>query len=149
MSRSGYSDDCYEGVALWRGQVASAIRGKRGQKLLRDFVAALDAMPEKRLGRGALKDDDGCACSLGVVAEARGLEMSDVAFSGDPNGFDGPNIGHKAFADRFDVARQLTAEIMFENDDGADLCYANEETPEWRWTRMRAWAVSNIKEQTP
>lgn len=52
MSRSGYCDD-YDCDPLplgrWRGQVASAIRGKRGQAFLRELVAALDAMPEKRL----------------------------------------------------------------------------------------------------
>jgi len=41
MSRSGYSDDC-EGseLAMWRGQVASAKRGKRGQRFFRELVAA-------------------------------------------------------------------------------------------------------------
>ena len=53
MSRSGYSDDA-ENVAMWRGQVANATRGRRGQKLLRDMVAALDAMPDKRLFQGHL-----------------------------------------------------------------------------------------------
>lgn len=48
MSRSGYSNDG-ENIAMWRGQVASAIRGKRGQAFLRELVEALDAMPEKRL----------------------------------------------------------------------------------------------------
>lgn len=127
---------------MWRGQVASAIRGKRGQKLLRDFISALDAMPEKRLGAGALKDEDGCLCSLGVVAEARGLDMSDVAF-GDYDYETGPSIGHKAFAERFDVARQLTSEIMFENDEGN----LDAETPEQRWSRMRAWAESHILQE--
>lgn len=150
MSRSGYTDDCDGSeLAMWRGQVASAIRGKRGQALLRDFVTALDAMPDKRLGRGALTDEDGCMCSLGVVADARGLDMADVTFDGglEDWGEDGPSIGHKAFADRFDVASQLTKEIMFWNDEGG--AYFTE-TPEQRWSRMRRWAVSNLpKEPTP
>ena len=142
MSRSGYTDDCDGSeLAMWRGQVASAMRGKRGQKLLRDFVSALDDMPEKRLGRGALKDEDGCMCSLGVVADARGLDMADVKFDCDPDGWDGPTIGHKAFAERFDVASQLTKEIMFENDEGH---WDYNETPEQRWSRMRRWAIEHI-----
>ena len=46
MSRSGYSDD-YEpsNIAMWRGQVASAMRGKRGQAFLRELIEALDAFP--------------------------------------------------------------------------------------------------------
>lgn len=139
MSRSGYSDD-FDGneLAMYRGQVASSIRGKRGQKLLRDFVAALDAMPEKRLGTGALKDENGCMCSLGAVAEARGLDMQDVSF----NEWGEINIGHKAFADRFDVASCLSSEIMYENDEGS----YHTETPEQRWSRMRAWAVSKLRD---
>lgn len=49
MSRSGYSDDC-ENVAMWRGQVASAIRGKRGQTMLRDLVLAQEVMYENDEG---------------------------------------------------------------------------------------------------
>ena len=51
MSRSGYIDDLDDPLELgrWRGRVASAVRGKRGQRLLRDLLDALDAMPEKRL----------------------------------------------------------------------------------------------------
>lgn len=139
MSRSGYNDDG-EGSNLALGALASAIRGKRGQALLRDFVAALDAMPEKRLGHGALKDADGCRCSLGVVADARGLDMGDVAFEE----WDGsPSIGHKVFAARFDVSEYLTREVMFWNDEGGP--WNSVETPEQRWTRMRQWAVANLK----
>ena len=37
MSRSGYTDDLdAKRYGLYRGRVASAIRGKRGQRLLRD-----------------------------------------------------------------------------------------------------------------
>jgi hypothetical protein len=45
MSRSGYSDDL-DPLALgrWRGRVASAMRGKRGQAFLREMLAAMDAM---------------------------------------------------------------------------------------------------------
>ena len=41
MSRSGYTDG-FEmwSVIRWRGAVASAIRGQRGQRLLRDLLAA-------------------------------------------------------------------------------------------------------------
>ena len=50
MSRSGYSDDLETWQLIkWRGQVMSAIRGKRGQKFLRELLAALDAMPKKIL----------------------------------------------------------------------------------------------------
>lgn len=44
MSRHGYSDDCHDDIlsfGQWRGQVASAIRGKRGQAFLKELIAAL------------------------------------------------------------------------------------------------------------
>lgn len=60
MSRSGYNDDIDNWALIkWRGQVASAIRGKRGQKMLRDLLAALDAMPEKSLIVHELESESG------------------------------------------------------------------------------------------
>lgn len=56
MSRSNYSEDCDDNWAMimWRGMVASSIRGKRGQKLLKELAEAMDAMPEKKLTNGQL-----------------------------------------------------------------------------------------------
>lgn len=58
MSRSGYADWCDDNWAMirWRGAVASAVRGKRGQAFLRELATTLDAMPEKRLIGGAAYD---------------------------------------------------------------------------------------------
>lgn len=77
MSRHGYSDDC-EHVAMWRGVVASATRGKRGQAFFRALVDALDAMPEKRLIAGLLEDAEGSVCALGCLGRARGIEPSSL-----------------------------------------------------------------------
>lgn len=133
MSRSGYSEDCdgWE-LIMWRGAVDSAIRGKRGQAFLREMLAALDAMPEKRL----ITDDleaSGEVCALGSVGKARGLDMSEL----DPE-------DRYTVANVFGISRAMAAEIVFENDDGAG--YWSKETPEVRWHRMRAWVVSNLKE---
>lgn len=51
MSRSGYryDDDQTIPKRFGVGGSSSATRSKRGQKLLRDLAAALDAMPEQRL----------------------------------------------------------------------------------------------------
>lgn len=41
MSRSGYTDeDDIWAMIRWRGAVTSAIRGKRGQQALREWVAS-------------------------------------------------------------------------------------------------------------
>jgi hypothetical protein len=65
VSRSGYSDGC-EGWDLirWRGAVESAIRGKRGQAFLKELLAALDALPEKKLVANELVTLQGQVCIL-------------------------------------------------------------------------------------
>ena len=79
MSRSGYSDDYNDehgALAMWRGRILSATKGKRGQQFFRDLVAALDAMPEKRLIANSLEDDDtGAVCALGCLAKAKGAVL--------------------------------------------------------------------------
>lgn len=129
MSRSGYSDDGggYE-FAMWRGQVVSAIRGKRGQAFLREMIDALDAMPQKRL----IKNEfwNGEACALGVVAQRR-VNIDPISVGPDE---------YDRLAELFGVAHQLIREIEFENDE--KLWRA---TPEQRWQHMRDWAVRNLK----
>lgn len=138
MSRSGYSDDG-ENYAMWRGQVRSATLGKRGQKLLREMLEALDAMPVKELIAHELVEANGQRCALGVLAEKRGLDVSDV----DPEDYE-------HVAQVFDVAHQLSQEIVYENDEVRQRIYdeqtpnGRDETPAERWARMRAWVDSQI-----
>ena len=131
MSRAGYSDDVW-GLELgrWRAQVASAIRGKRGQAFLRELIEALDALPEKRLIDGELQEGNE-VCAIGSVGLRRGIDMSRI----DPHDSD-------TLAAKFGIAHQLVREIEFMNDEAAW-----NETPETRWQRMRNWAVSNLREQ--
>jgi hypothetical protein len=128
MSRSGYDDDC-DGWALirWRGAVAAGIRGKRGQKLLTDMLAALDAMPVKALIADELQEQ-GSFCALGALGHQRGLPMDTI----DP--YDAEQV-----AASFDVSEALAREIVFLNDEGPGA-----ETPEQRWARMRRWVSQQI-----
>ena len=127
MSRSGYTEDC-DGWDLirWRGQVASALRGKRGQDFLREMLMALDSLPAKRLIAEEL-EADGEVCALGSVGRARGLDMSSL----DP-------CDHKDLAGVFGVAHQMIQEIEYENDE------FRTEDPERRFARIRAWVVSQV-----
>ena len=155
MSRSGYTDDC-EGIAMWRGQVASAIRGKRGQKLLKELLAALDAMPEKRLEREVFDDGaipagdavvDGGVCALGALCRQKGLDVTGL----DPE----DSEAAEWLAGKLDVAHQLTREIIYMNDEAGRHRFdpkTNEwvrETPEERWQRMRDWVAAQIKDEAP
>lgn len=135
MSRSGYSEDCDgSGLNLWRGAVEQSIRGKRGQAFLREALAALDALPEKRLAADSLHETaTGEHCTLGVIGKARGLDLEKLEDS-EP----------REVADAFGIARALAAEIMYLNDE--DWCYSS--TPERRWLSMRNWINSQIKEKS-
>lgn len=85
MSRSGYTDDGLDSwqVIRWRGAVASAIRGRRGQALLTELLAALDAMPVKELIKEQLVED-GAVCALGALGRARGVDMSAIGAVAQP-----------------------------------------------------------------
>lgn len=111
MSRSGCTDDYDEDGTggLWRGAVARAINGKRGQAALRETLAALESMPQKILIGESLVTADGEFCTLGALGAARGLDMSAV----DPEDWD-------AVAALFDIAPAMVREIVYENDEGTD-----------------------------
>lgn len=138
MSRAGYSDDLgQQELARWRGAVESAIRGKRGQRLLREMRDALEQLPERRLISGELEasDGSGCVCALGAVGRVRGIDMRHL----DPE-------NRYQIAAYFDIAEALAAEVVYENDEGSRFW---NETPEARWGRMHAWVVENIKGEQP
>ena len=130
MSRSGYSEGC-DGWELicWRGAVASAIRGTRGQALLREMRDALDAMETKELIYGEL-EAEGQHCALGVVGAKRGMDLAKI------DSYDPFSVG-----EAFGIARALAAEISFINDDG----YGWRSTPAQRWANVRAWVESQIR----
>lgn len=173
MSRSGYSDDYGDDDPLalgrWRAAVRSAINGKRGQAALRETLAALDAMPEKKLIGESLMTADGEYCTLGVLGAARGLDMQKV----DPEDWD-------AVAELFGIAPAMVREIVFENDENnsqfewVDVVICGPMPPHHfppyghkyhnrtvrievapaivarkRWRRMRNWVASSIRPTAP
>jgi hypothetical protein len=129
VSRSGYDEIDNWQLICWRGQVASAIRGKRGQAFLRELIEALDALPDKRLIANELQSGAE-VCAIGSVGVRRGLDMSRL----DPE-------DHESVARAFGIAKPLACEIEFMNDEARWRI-----TPEERWQYMREWAVSNLKE---
>lgn len=112
----------------WRGIVASAIRGRRGQAFLRDLLAALDTMPNRRLIADELVSK-GEVCAIGALGVARGIDMSEYE-PDDPD----------SLAGVFDVAHQLVREVTYLNDEA--YCYA---TPERRFELMRAWVAEQVR----
>ena len=139
MSRSGYSDEC-EHIELWRGAVDRALGGARGQHFLRKLRDALDAMPVKRLIANAIADRTGEVCAMGAV---------DPSARVDPHDRD-------AVGRHFGIAPAMAAEIAYLNDECGERWEPEDvvgigrrfrtipETPEERWTRMRAWVEQQI-----
>ncbi len=132
MSRSGYDDDVENwSLIRWRGAVASAMKGARGQAFLAELLSSLDALPEHRLIAKEL-EADGEVCALGALGKARAMELQNI----DPE-------DHETVAGKFGIAHAMACEIMFENDEGAG--YWSKETPEQRYERMRRWVEGKIR----
>jgi hypothetical protein len=131
MSRSGYCEDMDDQWALirWRGAVDSARRGRRGQAFFRDLVAALDALPEKKLIADSLQEPTGAVCALGALGKAREIDMAPL----DPE-------DPETVAGVFNIASALSREVVWVNDEMG----RHDETPEQRFERVRRWAVRQI-----
>lgn len=171
MSRSGYTDDMDDPLAhgRWRQAVKRSLEGKRGQALLRELVGALDEMTDKRLYPGSFATEVGEFCTLGVLGAKRGTKMDDLG--DDDDGCDTSVVGH-----RFGIAPAMAAEIMYMNDEyivntwkwvDVEICgpmrpyypdwgkhtrsvnVPNDNHPQERWRRMRAWVVENLAAHQP
>ena len=160
MSRSGLSEsdgwDDDNWAVMYRGHVASATRGKRGQRFYKELLAALDAMPKQELYAEVFDSSaDGSVCALGALARAKGIDVKDA----DPE--DSEIASDLAIA--LDVHSCLTREVIWQNDENyryqsirlehtklhgehyAELL----ESPYDRWCRMRKWVAAQIKGPTP
>ncbi|UFS77182.1 hypothetical protein LPB73_07340 [Tardiphaga sp. 37S4] len=140
-------------MALYRGQVSSAMRGKRGQALLKDILIGMNGMTLKQLIAEELAVEDGAVCAIGAAGKLRGVDMSGL----DPE-------DAESVAGKFNVADCLAREIVYMNDDtgwsgeyetvdridhwGRREVYRRmrKETPEERFRRMRKWVRSQIKD---
>ncbi len=146
MSRSGYVEDfdCDDDLAYgrYRGQVASAFRGKRGQDFLRETLDALEGMPTKELADKTLKSKDGGFCTIGAVLHARGEALEAVDLDDDDR--------CDELSGQLGVAHQMVREIIWANDDTWDGWGGTGyrkwgETPAERWRRMREYIASKIR----
>jgi hypothetical protein len=126
---------------LWHANLRRAMQGKRGQAFLRELLEALDALPQKRLIQGAM-EQSGEVCALGAVGLKRWMDL-DGLDSGD----------HEAIAEAFRISSVLAQEIAYWNDQGMEACLLGltdgggwtENTPEDRFTFVRAWVVARLE----
>jgi hypothetical protein len=141
MSRYCDSDD-YDYEPWMEGQAAgamrSAIRGRRGQQLLRDLIAGLDALPVYELAAGSLEDPEtGCVCALGAVRLQRGADAVPLWF--DPTD---PDVDWRDLAKPFNISETLANAVVSQNEyyDGSN----DEQSRRRRWQSVRDWAVSKL-----
>lgn len=133
MSRSGYSYD-YDHVNLYRNAVDRSIAGRRGQTFLRRLLAALDALPRPRLIAGLLRENDD-VCTLGSL-----IPVETIAAKPSLNDED---LDAERLTGLLDAAPSLLREIAYLNDEEGP----SRETPEARFVRIRAWIVSQLREE--
>lgn len=137
MRRSGYViiDDPLE-LGRWRGMVASAIRGKRGQAFLRRLIAALDAMPWKGLIADKLGDEYGRICAVGAALKAAGQNLSNW----EP-------YDHEGLGAALNIHACLVKEVEALNDfEGGPV--RPWDLAEYRWARMRYWAEEHLRKKS-
>lgn len=160
MSRHYEGDDCdpdeQRRVNLWRANLAREIKGKRGQAFLRELLAALEALPEKRLVSNALAAK-GTVCALGSLALKRRTDagessdvviddLSKVIVDHEHEDWDGDEMSDWAEA-VLACPSHLAWYIPYENDTGPRTRVGkevHEETDEHRYERMVRWVRARI-----
>lgn len=61
---------------LWASRVERIVNGRRGQKVLRELIDALLALPERRLIAGAIATPSGEVCAVGALAKHKGIDLN-------------------------------------------------------------------------
>jgi len=163
MSRFDDGDD--EGampIELFRANVDRALKGKRGQKALRELRRALVALPEPKLIKGALcevqyADDDEDQdsplptgfCAIGALAflkrQEKGERLPDIlhALEQNPEDYGENEWDTIAEGERQGLVNCLAYEFAWTNDEGLGQ-WKEEITPEERFRRMLAWIDERI-----
>lgn len=153
MSRFNCCDYDGEGPPpeFWQQAVRNAIRGRKGQAILRELREALLALPQPRLISGSVAYE-GEVCAIGALAASRltkgpikltewfvstgsreigSLEELEERFG---NWID-DEIGTVELGMSMGLTRALAWGISYENDEGT----WNTETPEQKYQRVLAW----------
>lgn len=150
MSR--FSEDCEDerfpsDFAAWSFFEANrdrAIKGVRGQRILRELESVLLEMPDKRLYEGVLAAKTGEVCAIGAYAKAKGVlhedEMLECLEDGDGD--------YGEYEKTIEVGRRcgmvgvLAAAVAMENDQELS---PRHDTPEHRYWHVLGWVQHQIK----
>lgn len=156
MSRLNYADeeDRPGQFALWDANCRRSLKGKTGQRELRELEAALLALPEKRLIKDALTDDRGGVCAIGCYARHKGLDLSkfDPEYESDEVGVEAgmPHLVAWAVVALNDVELDTVWEVghgplgRYEGQYKGGIALIRDMTPEERYTRVLAWVREQL-----
>lgn len=139
--------------AFWQQAARNALRGRKGQAVLRELRAALLALPEPRLIEGRF-----CSgldvCPLGALAKQRLAAGSTIPWGRAP--FTSmeeleERLGEELeeewttvdLGEAMGLKKTLAWTIAYENDEGN----WNTETPEQRYQRMQSWVEGQLREE--
>lgn len=131
---------------LHQGVIAKQMRSRKGQAFLRELIASLEALPEKRLVNDAVAKD-GCVCGLGAIAlrrrvdagEDRDAVLADLA-NVEVDVRDGDEHVSE-WAERELGAQQNVASAIAWTTDADEGTI----TPEQRYERVLSWAKSQVR----
>lgn len=123
---------------LWQANCHRSIHGKKGQKELREFEAALLALPEKRLIKDLLEDGND-VCAIGCYARYKGIDLSKFAVD---DGSD--KVGIAAGMPRL-VAWSVVALNDLEVDCEYHASVRHDFTPEERYEKVLEWVRARIR----
>lgn len=137
---------------LWEGNMRRCFSGKAGQAKLREIREALLALPQKRLIRGRLADENGDVCTVGAIALHRRVkdgQEPDVAIAElakivpqEMVEWDSWEVERMTLAVGADcgIKAPMVTEIAFHND-----VWERRETPEECYSRILAWVENCIR----
>ena len=158
--RIGYSDDEERPgqFALWQANCDRSLKGKAGQRELRELEAALLALPKKRLIKDLLCEGDD-VCAVGAYAKYKGLDLDrfDPEDESDEVGVSAgmPSLVAWKVVEMNDLQLDTVWELAYGPVNRYEAHYRGgiplirDMTPEERYENMLAWVRKELKPCKP
>ncbi len=129
--RISYTEDEEFGgqFELWQANCMRSLKGKVGQRELRELRAALLALPEKRLVCGLLESADGEMCAIAAYGKHKGVDLSEFDLD-----YDNDKVG---------IAGGMPSLVAWKVVEMNDVEFSHV-SREGRYERMLAWVESLI-----
>lgn len=149
-------------ACAFEGNAKRALKGRKGQAVLKELLAALEALPTKRLISGVFADLEipageapiydrvqGDVCTMGCLLvhrkmtkqyRPRGQALLEAVNEVTCHPDDGGSEAIRQAAEALDLVYPLAYELAYQNDEEG----AHSETPEERYERVLEWVKSKI-----